>query len=218
MNGLPWKQQRSFLTQALWWLFFLICAFYSGYAFYMGGVELAALLGLVTDARPRAIPLLFVIHAFAGGMALLSGPLQFNRALFDRWRHLHRVLGRIYVWAIGVASLGGLGSAILFDVEITARILLGVLALLWLATTLIAFVRIRAGQVAAHRAWMMRSFALSFFFVTFSFWVPGLASTSLPQAISYPLAVFLSWSLNLLVAEIWVRRTAQTVSPKPASV
>ena len=54
---------------------------------------------------------------------------------------------------------------------------------------------------------MIRSFALSLFFITFSLWVPGLASTSLPHAIGYPLAIFLSWSLNLIVAEIWIRRT-----------
>jgi hypothetical protein len=54
---------------------------------------------------------------------------------------------------------------------------------------------------------MIRSFSLSLFFVSFSFWVPGLTGTSLPEAISYPLAVFLSWSLNLLVAEAWIRHT-----------
>jgi hypothetical protein len=57
---------------------------------------------------------------------------------------------------------------------------------------------------------MYRSFALSFFFVTFSFWVDGLASL-LPEDTAYPLAVFVSWSLNLLIAEIWIRRSDPTL-------
>ena len=44
-------------------------------------------------------------------------------------------------------------------------------------------------------------------FVTFSFWIPSLASTNLPETIVYPLAVFLSWGLNLIFAELWILRT-----------
>ena len=47
----------------------------------------------------------------------------------------------------------------------------------------------------------------SLFFVTFSFWAPGLASTTLPEEVAYPLSVFLSWSLNLIVVELWLQRT-----------
>ena len=54
---------------------------------------------------------------------------------------------------------------------------------------------------------MARSFSLTLFFVTFSLWVPGLHATALPPTISYTLGVFLSWSLNLLAAELWIRRT-----------
>ncbi len=68
---------------------------------------------------------------------------------------------------------------------------------------------------------MIRSFALTFFFVTFSIWVPGLEATALPHQISYPLAVSLSWGLNLLGAEIWIRngradrRTRMLDRPQP---
>jgi uncharacterized membrane protein len=207
MNSLSLKNNRSFLAQLVWWIFFLICAFYGGYAFYMGSVEIAFLLGMAADAPQRAAPLMFVAHAFSGGTALIIGPLQLNRRLFNRVRNLHRALGRIYVGSIWVSSIGGLWSAIFFEVEIAARIVFAVLAILWFATTTIAFLQIRNGKVAEHREWMIRSFSLSFFFVTFSVWVPGAASGNVPNAIGYPLAVFLSWSLNLLVAEIWIRRT-----------
>lgn len=188
-----------------WWIFFLICALYSGYAFYMGGVEVLSLFGFIEDAPQRAVPLVFVIHAFTGGPALLVGPLQFNQRLLKNKRRLHRGLGRIYVVAILTTSVAAFWSALFFDVPAAAKVVMGVLAVLWFGTTAIAFQRIRQRQIVAHREWMLRSFSLSFFFVTFSFWVPGLATTSLPEAVGYPLAVFLSWGLNLLAAELWIR-------------
>lgn len=195
------------LQQGVWWCFFLVCALYSGYAFYMGTVEILFRLGLLAAAPHRSLTLLFVIHALLGGVALLIAPLQLNHKLSQKQRKLHRRLGRIYVGAIWLASTSGLWLAIVFDVSLAARIVLALLAILWFGTTTMALRRVRQGQIAAHREWMIRSVALSFFFVTFSIWVPGLAQSGLPEAISYPLAIFLSWSLNLLVAEGWIRRT-----------
>lgn len=213
MNSIvsPNRRQLSTLTrllqQGLWWGFFLVCLLYSGYAFYMGMVEILWRLGIAVTAPQRSIPFLFVIHALLGGTALLIAPLQVNAYLRQNRRGLHRRLGRIYVVTIWLSSVSGLGLAIFFDVSIAARIVLGLLAILWFGATTIAFLRVRQRQIAAHREWMFRSVALSFFFVTFSLWVPGLAASGLPTAVSYPLAIFLSWSLNLLVAEWWIRWT-----------
>lgn len=206
----------TFLKEAGWWTFFFVCAFYAFYAFYMAAVEIFFELGFVTDAPPRAVPFIFIIHALAGGIVLISGPLQFNRRLRSRNIKLHRALGRTYVTAIWVSSIAGLWSALFFEVNIAAKIVFAVLSGLWFGTTIMAFLSILESNIAAHREWMIRSFALSFFFVSFSFWVPGLTGTSLPEAISYPLAVFLSWSLNLLAAELWIRRTRLKTRPLPA--
>lgn len=199
------------LQQGVWWCFFLVCALYSGYAFYMGTVEILFRLGLMTTAPHRSLTLLFVIHALLGGVALLIAPLQLNHKLWQKQQKVHRVLGRIYVAAIWLASASGLALALVFDVSFAARIVLGILAILWFSTTTMALLRVRQCQIAAHREWMIRSVALSFFFVTFSIWVPGLANSSLPEAVRYPLAVFLSWSLNLLVAEGWIGWTRAPV-------
>jgi uncharacterized membrane protein len=200
-----------------WWVFFLVCIFYGIYALAMGVTELLHLLGFVEDARSRAAPLLFVVHTLSGCVALISGPLQFNRLLRNKNRNLHRMIGRMYVWAIWISSVGGLWSAIFFDVNIAAKIAFGTLAVLWFSTTTVAYLRIRNRKIREHQEWMIRSFALSFFFVTFSFWMPGLASTNLPEALSYPLGVFLSWFLNLMIAELWIRRTRNSVSERAGS-
>ena len=52
---------------------------------------------------------------------------------------------------------------------------------------------------------MIRSFALSLFFVTFSLWVPGVASANGRYEATYALGVWLTWAVNLLVAEAWIR-------------
>jgi hypothetical protein len=195
-----------------WWMFFLICVFYSGYAFVMAAVEVLFRLGIAGDAPHRGVPLVFVAHAVAGGVVLISGALQLNPRLLQTKRKLHHVLGRIYVGTIWISSIGGLWLTLFFDVTVAAKVALGLLSILWFSTTTIALWRIRSRRVAAHREWMQRSVALSFFFVTFSLWVPGLASTNLPETVSYPLAIFLSWGLNLLVVELWIRRNRPQIA------
>jgi len=202
----------GFLKQLTWWIFFLLCTFYGIFAFSMGIAEILSQLGWATDAKFRAVPFLFIVHALSGGVALIAGPLQFNRTLLNKNRQLHRLSGRIYVYAIWIASISALGNAIFFDVTIPARIVFGVLAVLWFTATTIAYLRVRKRKIREHREWMIRSFSLSFFVVTFSFWVPGLTGTNLPDEVAYPLAVFLSWFLNLVFAEMWIRRTRDRFS------
>ena len=212
MNTAYLTRPISVVKHVGWWVFFLVCVFYGIYALVMGVTEILHLLGIVDDARTRAAPFIFVIHALSGSVALISGPLQFNRPLRNKNRNLHRVIGRLYVWAIWIASVGGLWSAIFFNVNMAAKIAFGTLAILWFSTTTVAYLRARNRKIREHREWIIRSFALSLFFVTFSFWTPGLASTNLPQAVAYPLGVFLSWCLNLIVAELWIRHTRNSIS------
>ena len=197
----------SLLKQLVWWIFFLICAFYGVFAFYMGGIGILSLLGIAEDAPHRATPFVFVVHALSGGAAVITGSLQLNRRLLNKKRKMHRVIGRTYVLGVWISSVGGLWMTAFFDVSIAAKIVFGVVSILWFSTTTIAFLHILNRKFVEHREWMIRSFSLSFFFITFSLWVPGLAYTNLPEAIGYPLAVFLSWSINLIVAELWIRRT-----------
>lgn len=115
--------------------------------------------------------------------------------------------GRVYVAAVWAAGIAGLASALLFDVVIAARIAFVVLGVLWLTATTVAFDRIRRQRVTQHREWMIRSYALALFIVTFEFWTGGLEATPLPGDVAYPLGVLMAWLVNLAVAEGWIRRT-----------
>ena len=81
----------------------------------------------------------------------------------------------------------------------------GTLALVWLLTAALAFARARQRRFAEHRAWMVRSYSLTFAAATVRLAaLPMLVLTRDPVvAIT---CTFWSWILNLLVAEWLIRR------------
>src|SRR5215467_7074000 len=107
-------------------------------------------------------------HGVAGSCAILLGPLQFSNRLRQRFRKLHRVIGRIYVFAAFVVA--PLGTYIQYFEERMGAprsfsLAAGVDAALLMITTGIAFALIRAGKVQQHRQWMTRSFAVALVFL-----------------------------------------------------
>ena len=189
-------------TSVAGWLVVGLCVLYGGFALAVG-------VGEGLDGAPtRSAPALFVLHAVTGTLALLAGVLQLRLAgpLLRRRPAAHRVIGRLYCGAALATSLGSGVVAAFFPVGLAARSIFWTASILWFGTTVLGYRRIRAGQVRAHREWMIRSYALAFFFVTFSLWVPVFASLPVPQELGYPIAVLLSWGLNLIAAELWIRR------------
>jgi uncharacterized membrane protein len=107
-------------------------------------------------------------HGIAGACALLLGPMQFSDRLRNRFRKLHRVVGRIYVAGVFVAA--PLGFYIQYFEERMGdprsfSIAAAVDAALWMITTGIAMVFILKGKVQEHRQWMTRSFAVAIVFL-----------------------------------------------------
>jgi hypothetical protein len=191
------------------WLWVGVSACYALFAFTAAATTAAALAGLTEQASARAAPPLFLAHAVSGGLALVLVSAQLCRPTppTPRSRRRHRVLGTGYVLATAVTCLLSVPVVVAFRVDTPTKAAFLAEATLWLLTTAIAYADIRAGRVARHREWMIRSFALSAFFVTFSLWDPILAALPLDPATGYRTAVLLAWSLNLLAAEAWIRRT-----------
>jgi uncharacterized membrane protein len=107
-------------------------------------------------------------HGIAGACALLLGPMQFSDRLRDRFRQLHRVVGRIYVAGVFVAA--PLGFYIQYfqermDDPRSFSVAAAVDAALWMITTGTAMAFILKGKVQAHRQWMTRSFAVALVFL-----------------------------------------------------
>lgn len=82
----------------------------------------------------------------------------------------------------------------------------GLLALAWLATTVQAWRMALARRVAEHRAWMIRSMALTLAAVTLRLYLPFAALGPIPFFDAYRAIAFLCWVPNLLLAEVWLKR------------
>ena len=152
-------------------------------------------------------------HATFGTLALLAGPLQFRRDLLARRRRLHRIGGRIYVLgALGTGATGLFMSAYSYA-GMATHVPFALLALLTMGTTGMGLARILAGDVAAHRRWMVRSFSLIFAGVALRVeLLPLIAAFGGELAPAYRVVAWLCWVPNLLWAEWWVRRSRGALS------
>jgi Predicted membrane protein (DUF2306) len=97
------------------------------------------------------------------------------------------------------------GRASCHGLSVSAMVGFGTLALVWLFTAALAFARARQRRFDEHRAWMMRSYSLTFAAATVRLaGLPILVLTRDPiVAIT---CTFWSWILNLVVAEWLIRR------------
>lgn len=172
------------------------------------------------SARFAATPLAIFAHALSGVLFGVLGPLQFGRAIAGRFGHLHRVTGRIFVAAGAVMALSGLrlvwefpgtSTPVLDLARIAASIGLG--ATLWLAIK-----AARARDIATHRAWMIRAYAIGMGAATIAFIMfPIYIVTGEPlTGLASDLAFVGSWVINIAIAE-WVIARLRRASLTSAS-
>ncbi|HTS13876.1 MAG TPA: DUF2306 domain-containing protein [Candidatus Limnocylindrales bacterium] len=148
-------------------------------------------------------------HVSGGSIALLFGPWQFSDRLRARALGLHRWFGRIYLAGVALGSIAGFGLALFSDKGLPTHLGFGILAVLWFATGLMAYVRIRQGEVQSHRDWMTRNFALTLAAVTLRIYLPLSFAAHVAFAPAYITISWLCWVPNLLVAEWLIRRRAR---------
>ena len=148
----------------------------------------------------------FYGHITFGGIALLTGWSQFSKKLRTRKLKLHRNLGKIYVISalisgvcavyIGFHATGGWVASLGF---------IG-LGLVWLYTTLKAYLSIRAKDLGLHQGMMIYSYAACFAAVTLRIWLPLLTMAFGEFLIAYKIVAWLCWVPNMFFAYFWVRK------------
>jgi hypothetical protein len=190
-----------------WWVAALLALLVAAYSLrYVVLGERAYVPELAESFRAR--PWLIATHALFGPIALLAGLANLLPAMRRRSRWgAHRWVGRIYLGAAVV--LGGAGLALAFHAAggASARAGFLLLAVATIATTLVAYLRIRRGAVRAHREWMLRSYALIFGAVTLRLWMPILVTVYGGEFLpAYRWVAWLSWVPNLAWAEWTIRR------------
>ena len=161
-----------------------------------------------------AMPLALMAHLAGGIAAIAIGPWQLSARLRARALHAHRWMGRAYVIAVAVGGLGGFALATRSMGGFVTHMGFGMLAVLWLSSTGMAWIRIRERDQAAHRRWMIRSYALTLAAVTLRLFLPISAVLQIPFEEAYQAVSWFCWVPNLVVAEwIILRRRAPELQP-----
>jgi uncharacterized membrane protein len=157
-----------------------------------------------------ARPLGIYPHAALGAIALVVGPLQFRRSLWIHRRALHRRLGIVYVACAALTGAVGMYMAAFSFGGWITHLGFRLLGFFTLATTLVAYARIRRRRVAEHREAMIFSFACIFAAVTLRLELPLLILAfrgDFPPA--YAVVSWLSWVPNLAWASWYMTRSRE---------
>ena len=163
--------------------------------------------------------LLTAVHIIPGLLFMILGPLQFVPGLRSRRPVLHRRSGRVFV-ASGIVigttalvmstrmSIGGINQSV-------ATMLFAVVFLFDLVK---AFVAIRRGDVARHREWMIRAFAIGLAVATIRPIVGAFFATRRLSGLTphefFGTAFWLGFTLHLIAAEGWVNYTRTISVPR----
>lgn len=161
------------------------------------------------DKGFRLNPLLTFIHIIPGALFMILAPLQFIPKIRSEYLWFHRLSGRI-VFVLGliigitalimsfVMTIGG-------AVETTATV---TFAIFFLFSLIKGFYHIRRHEVALHREWMIRMFAIGFAIAT-TRPIVGLffALSRLSPHQFFGIAFWIGFMLHLIAAEIWINFT-----------
>jgi len=146
-------------------------------------------------------------HISGGIIALVLGPFQFWKTLRNKYLKAHRISGRVYVGAIMVAVISStyLSWTSALAISWPWALALQTLAFVWFLTTAMALISVKRKRMQQHQEWMIRSYVVTFAFVTFRFLSDMPAIQALGPFTEYGPAVgWVSWTIPLLITEVLI--------------
>ena len=157
-----------------------------------------------------------LIHVAAGILALVVGPFQFIGRIRARRPALHRATGLVYVGATAVSAPSGFMLALGTSAGPVAGTGFALLALLLAMFTALGLRAALERRFDDHRAWMIRSFAMTAAAITLRLMLPASAALGVDFLTAYQAIAWLCWTTNLALAEYWIRRTRASAAGYPA--
>lgn len=151
----------------------------------------------------------FYIHISSSFLVILAGLTQFSNTILKKYPRTHRNIGKLYVAVIlFISGPSGMLMAFYANGGILGQIAFTTLSVLWITFTYLAYRYIRKGNVLEHGKWMFRSFALSLSAVTLRLlmFTIGILPFYVDFEIVYMINGWLSWTLNLGITEILIRK------------
>lgn len=185
-------------------------------AHYLTDYSLASYTGYLWPRRAGLVP-----HLLGGALALTTGLVQIWLGLTGRVATVHHVLGRLYAAGVLIGSIGGFYLALTIPGPMPYAAGLFMLCVAWVVTTGMALYCVRTGRIEQHREWMLRSYTVTFAFVTYrlcSYWLRRWVSvpdSDLADDIDILLA-WACWSVPLLLAEPLIQLHRMRQGRRPA--
>ena len=144
------------------------------------------------------------LHMDGGALALLTGPWQFWTGLRQRNLTVHRWTGRLYLLGVSVAIVGAVGLSMTTTFQWGVVNGIRALAIAWFVTTAMAYYTIRRRLIVLHKEWMIRSYVVTFAFVSFRFlqdYTP--LSRVRPEGDRDTTIAWACWVVPLAIAEMY---------------
>lgn len=148
----------------------------------------------------------FYGHILFGGLALMVGWIQFNKNFRNANLKRHRIIGKIYMIAVLISGTCGIYIGFYATGGIITSVGFICLGVVWLFTTIKAYLAIRSNDIQLHQGFMIYSYAACFAAVTLRIWLPMLIFTFGDFTIAYRIVAWLCWVPNIIFAFFWVRR------------
>ena len=184
----------------------------SGYPAPAAAANPVAQLAALDDLFARHA-ILTLVHIVPGLLFMLLGPLHFSARIRARHLRWHRLSGRIFVicgMVIGASALVmSLAMPAIGGVNQSAATTM--FATFFLFALGKAFGHIRRREVALHRQWMIRAFAVGLAVATIRpiigiFFATNRISGMAPHEL-FGIAFWIGFTLHLVVAEAWIHAT-----------
>jgi uncharacterized membrane protein len=195
-------------------LIFIFAFSIAGYVIVQYGVLRATDAGLVAFKLQKPnfhlTPWVYMLylHIVTAMLALIIGPFQIFLQPSKARRRQHRLLGYIYIISITVSGVVSLYLSLFATGGWIAGLGFIGLDVLWVATTFTALRKIMVKDIQAHKAWMLRSYALTFAAVTLRIWLGPLVLLFGDFEAGYRVVAWFCWVPNLLVIEAVIRKRA----------
>ena len=151
----------------------------------------------------------FFVHVYTSVLLLPAAFTQFLPVFKRKWKAIHKFGGWLYVGIILLfAGPSGLIIGIYANGGWSSRIAFVLLAVLWMVFTIVAMVKLKAKKIDAHKAFMIRSFALTLSAITLRLWKYIIVAFFHPRPMDvYQIVAWLGWGLNLFIAELIILKT-----------
>lgn len=152
--------------------------------------------------------LAFFTHVYTAVFVLPAGLTQFSVYIRRNLPILHKYSGWIYaVVVVLLAGPSGFYMGVYANGGLISQISFCLLAVMWVLFTSYAVVKALQGDYKSHRAFLIRSFALTLSAITLRAWKYLLVFMFHPRPMDvYQVVAWLGWIPNLIIAELIIMK------------